>query len=340
MDDNVGDLLDTLSDTDVRSAARLVTGARDVTLLAHVQPDADALGAAAALGLALRDRGAAVRVSFGAPDEIPESLRDLDPGGLFVPAARVPMVSPLLITVDVASLDRLGPLADRVAATTAAGGSVLVIDHHVSNTRFGTHHLVDDGAESTTVIVLRLLDELGIPLTEPVARCLYAGLLTDTSSFRRATPATHEVAARLLAAGVDAAATARSLLDNHAFGWLRLLSVVLGRAALEPEAAHGLGLVHTAVRRADMAGLRPDEVDSVIDIVRAVTEAEVAAVFKEVGEDRWSASIRAVGRVDVSDAAVRMGGGGHRLAAGFTARGALEEILVEFRAALSAAAVS
>jgi phosphoesterase RecJ-like protein len=322
---------------DLRAAAELLSGAPDVTLLCHRNPDADTFGSAIALGLALRDRGATVRVSFAWPDAVPESLAHLDPAGLYVPAAEIPAAPALLVALDTGHRSQLGDLADRVAATRAAGGSVLVIDHHRSDNKFGTHHVVDVTAEATTVLVLRLLDELGVELTEPVARGLYAGLLTDTSSFRRATADTHRMAARLLAAGVDANAVARPLLDVHPFGWLRMLSAVLDRTELEPAAAHGLGLVHTTVTLSDAAGLRQEEVESVINIIRTSAEAEVAAVLKESAPGTWTASLRAVGSVDVGAAAGLMGGGGHRFASGFTTDGTPEEIIDRLRAALDQA---
>jgi len=309
-----------------------VRHAGDVTLLAHVFPDADALGSALALGLALHRRGAAVRVSFGEPDAAPESLRGLDVAGLLVPAAEVPAAPELLVALDAGSAARLGSLAGRVRTARR----VLVIDHHVSNTRFGSHHLVDETAEATTVLVLRLLDALGIELDFDVARCLYAGLVTDTRCFRTARQETHLVAARLLGAGVRPDVEVRALLDTHPFGWLDMLSSVLRRARLEPAAARGLGLVHTTVRRRDAEQMRTEEVESVIDVVRTAAEAEVAAVLKEVGPDRWSASLRAKQRLDVGAAAATLGGGGHRLAAGFTAVGTEEEVLVALRVALDA----
>jgi phosphoesterase RecJ-like protein len=311
----------------LRDVATVLTGATDVTLLGHVSPDADAFGSAVGLGLVLRDLGAHVRVSFGEPEEVPESLRHLDSEGLFVPAARVPATPPLLVVLDSSSIDRLGPLADRVAATRDSGGHVVVIDHHVSNTRFGTLNVVDVRSEATASLVLRLVDQLGATLTEPAARALYAGLLTDTSSFRRATPSTHRAAARLLEVGVNSEAVARPLLDIHPFGWLRMLSVVLGRAELDPAAAQGLGLVHTVVRGEDIEGLRPEDVERVVNIIRGTSEAEVAAVLKQAGPERWTGSMRAVGRLDVSAVARAMGGGGHRLAAGFTTEGSEDEVL-------------
>jgi bifunctional oligoribonuclease and PAP phosphatase NrnA len=321
----------------IGAAAAILADATDVTLFGHINPDADAFGSAIGLALALRDRGATVRVSFGEPNEVPESLRGLDSAGLYVPAADLPPTPSTLVVLDTGSLDRLGPLADRVAATRDAGGDVVVIDHHVSNTHFGTLNIVDDRAEATAALVLRLLDELGTTLTEPVARALYAGLLTDTSSFRRATPNTHRAVARLLDAGVDGQAVARPLLDTHSFGWLGMLARVLARAELDPAAARGLGLVHTSVRSADAAGLRPEDVESVINIVRATEEAEVAAVLKQIGPTTWTGSMRAVGRLNVSAAAVALGGGGHRLAAGFTVQGTESEVLARVKAALAEA---
>ncbi|HKR50656.1 MAG TPA: bifunctional oligoribonuclease/PAP phosphatase NrnA [Pseudonocardiaceae bacterium] len=320
-------------DLGLRAAVKLISGAQDVTLVAHVQPDADALGSALALGLALHRRGATVRVTFGEPAGAPESLRGLDVADLIVPPDRVPAQPELLVALDTASRDRLGCLADRVDTARA----VLVIDHHVTSERFGTHHVVDASAEATAVLVLRLLDALDVPLDEPIARCLYAGLVTDTSCFRRADPGTHLIAGRLLSAGVDPDTTTRELLDTHPFGWLAMLGAVLGRAQLEPASAQGLGLVHTTVRLVDAVGLRSEEVESVVDLVRTTSEAEVAAVLKETGPDRWSVSLRAKKRLDVSAVAAQFGGGGHRLAAGFSANGTAQDVLDALRAALHGA---
>ncbi|MBP2477171.1 phosphoesterase RecJ-like protein [Crossiella equi] len=320
--------------SELAAAATLLAEASDVTLLGHVNPDADALGSALALGLALHRMGKTVRVSFSTPDRAPEALVALDSAQLLVPPTAVPEVPSLLVAMDTGSLARLGWLGERVPRVIAEGGAVLVIDHHASNTRYGTHHIVDDRAESTTVLVLRLLDEMGVEVDEEIGRCLYAGLVTDTSSFRRARPQTHELAARLLAAGVDAEATARPLMDNHPFAWLGMLSTVLGGARLEPEAAQGFGLVHAVVRLRDVTGLRSEDIDSVVDVVRSTAEAEVAVVVKEIGDQEWSLSMRAVARVNVGAAAQALGGGGHRLAAGCTMRGSLEQVLAEVRAAL------
>ncbi len=319
------------------AAADVLAAASDVTLFAHVTPDADALGSAIALGTALRRRGATVRVSFASPAEVPVSLRALDGEGLVVAPGDVPAVPDTLVVLDTGSLERVGSLADRVEATVAAGGDVLVVDHHTSNTRFGTCHVIDESAEATVMIVLRLLDRLGAEVDLPVARCLYAGLVTDTRSFRNASTEAHRVAVRLLEAGVDPDQVTRPLMDTHPFAWFGMLSDVLGKARLEPEAARGLGLVYATAGLEQSDGLGSEELDSVVDVVRTTAEAEVTAVLKEMCRERWSVSLRADSRVDVGWVARACGGGGHRLAAGFTADGTAEHVLAAIRDALDRA---
>ena len=314
-------------------AAAMLAAASDVVLLAHVDADADALGSALALGLALHRRGVGVHVSFGAPDRPAESLRALDADGLVVPVSAVPEAPEPLVVLDTGSVDRLGPLASRVDAA----GATRVVDHHVSHRGFGTHSLVEPTAEATAVIVLALLDALGAPLDLAIARCLYAGLVTDTRNVRAASAETHAMAARLLVAGVDAEAVTRPLLDTHPFSWLAMLSAVLSTATLEPDEAHGLGLVWAVAGSQHIGDRRQEEVESIIDVLRTTAEAEVALVLKQVGPTRWRANLRFKGGLDVAAAAGAMGGGGHYSASGFTADGSAADVVEEVRQALAEA---
>ncbi len=93
-------------------------------------------------------------------------------------------------------------------------------------------------------------------------------------------------------------------------------------------------MVYALVRRADSAHLGAEEIESVIDIVRTTVEAEVAAVFKEVGPQEWTVSLRSKRDVDVSLVATTLGGGGHRFASGYTAHGDSEGIVAALCSAL------
>jgi phosphoesterase RecJ-like protein len=319
---------------DIRDAAALLASAGDVTVLGHVRPDADALGSALALGRALLQRGAKVRVSFGEPDEAPETLRWLDEDGLLTHPDDLPDTEALLVCVDTPTPKRLGRLAGRVELA----GAVLVIDHHATNTFYGTCHVVDERAEASAILVGRVLEELGAELDEPIARGLYAGIVTDTSGFRRASPETHRMAARLLEAGVDAEAVVRRIVDERPYAWLPMLSSVLREAQLEPDAAQGRGFVHTVVSVEAARTVRGEEVESVVDVVRSVREAAVAAVLKQdlANPAQWQISLRSQG-IDVSAVAAEFGGGGHRQAAGCTIAGTADEVLAGLRDALERA---
>ncbi|KIQ20627.1 phosphoesterase [Rhodococcus sp. MEB064] len=320
-------MTDTLH-ADMQKAVRLLADARSVTLLSHVQPDADTIGSALALAIALDRRGVTTQVSFGAPAQLPESMIGLPGLQFLTPPEQVRADADLVVTVDAGSRGRLGRLG-----VLLDGAVSLVIDHHRSNTFYGTHHVVDASAESTTAVVAALFDEWGVDIDAELAHCLFAGLVTDTGSFRWVRPGSHTLAERLLATGIDGAAISRRLLDTHPFAWLPMLGSVLGSARLIPSAADGLGLVCAIVRLDDSRGLRPEEIESVVDIVRTTAEAEVAAVFKQNAEG-WAVSLRAKSEVDVSVVATALGGGGHRLSAGYTATGDIEDDIDALVAAL------
>jgi len=313
---------------DARGAAQVLTGVGSVVILCHVQPDADTIGAGLALGLALVREGADVQVSFSAADTLPESLRRLPGCELLVAPSELRRDADLVVTVDAPSVNRLGELAELVA-----GPEVLVIDHHKSNTLFGTLNFVDPQADSTTLLVADLLDAWGIKITVDVACCLYAGLSIDTGSFRWASPRALRLAARLVEIGVDNASMSRLLHDTHPYGWLPLLSRVLSTAHLNSAAVAGGGLVYAVVNHADWVAHRSEEVESIVDIVRTTAEAEVAAVFKETAPGQWSVSLRAKS-FDLTPVATGFGGGGHTLAAGYSTTGQIEDVVTALTAAL------
>ncbi|OBF93303.1 phosphoesterase [Mycobacterium sp. 852002-51163_SCH5372311] len=315
---------------DALGAVELLAAAQTVAVICHVHPDADTIGAGLALALVLDKCGKEVEVSFAAPATLPESLRSLPGCDLLVGPDTLRRDVDLVVTVDVPSVKRLGALSD------LAGGDrpLLVIDHHASNDLFGTANFVDLSADSTTMMIAELLDAWEKPIELDVAHCIYAGLTTDTGSFRWASARALRLGARLVDLGVDNAAISRTVMDSHPFGWLPMLSRVLGSAQLVPEAVAGRGLVYAVVDNQEWVRARPEEVESVVDIVRTTQQAEVAAVFKEVDPQQWSVSMRAKKDVDLAAVASAFGGGGHRLAAGYSTAGSIEDVVASLRAAL------
>ncbi|HYK29896.1 MAG TPA: DHH family phosphoesterase, partial [Streptosporangiaceae bacterium] len=239
------------ADMDWARAVKIIDSAADVWLACHIRPDADALGSMLAVAQALHARGdCGVVASFGEePFDVPAILRFLPGLELLAEPSAVPAQPAVMVSFDASSIDRLGLLAGPAAAAT----ELIVLDHHASNAGFGTVNLVDPVVAATAVLSCELIDRLGIPLNASIATDLYAGLATDTGSFKfsSTTPQVHELAARLLRTGIDPGGISRNLYDRAPFSYMGLLAAALQRAKLEPSAARGLGLVWTTITKAD-----------------------------------------------------------------------------------------
>jgi phosphoesterase RecJ-like protein len=320
------------------AAVALIDGVPDATLVCHVAPDGDALGSMLALARVLRARGVDVTCTWG--DErwaVPSPYTWLPDIDTVVPPSRVPASPSLLVVLDTASRDRLGVLG----ALADAAGSLLVIDHHAHNSGLDGVQLIDPSAAATAVVVEELCRRLVPRIDAETATLLYVGLVTDTGSFQHSvtTPAVHGVAGRLLAAGAQPDAVAQRLWGSRPFGFAHVLGAALSRLTLDQSAAGGRGLVWTWTTNDDLtsAGLSLDEIEPVIEAVRATREADVAAVFKQDVDGTFRVSTRSRGGTDVGAVCAGLGGGGHRLAAGFTSYDDVETTARKLVAALQSA---
>lgn len=311
-------------------------------LACHIEPDGDALGSMLALHLALRRAGCDSYATWGSEFQVPAQYTFLPGLETLTPPDEVPSDPDVLLTFDSPGPARLGALAP----LTVGAGTVIVLDHHDAETDrgevgrpapgdFGDIRLVDARVAATAAIVEELLRRLGVELDRELATCLYVGLVTDTGRFQypNTEPRTLELAARLLAAGVDPVEVGRRVYETHTFGYLKLLGEVLERASLDLDS----GLLHTWLTEDDLTsrGVALEETESVIDVVRTVGAADVVMVAKELA-GAWKVSLRATDGQDVGMVAQRLGGGGHRFAAGLTWQGSYEELVTAVAAAIGA----
>jgi phosphoesterase RecJ-like protein len=305
----------------------------NVLLLAHVTPDADALGSALGLGLALQGLGKQVQVTVGeAGFTTPASLSFL-PGTELICAPENLKPADLVISCDVSSDARLGITKPILEAAPAS----IAIDHHQSFTGFGTIHLVDPKAAATAEIVLELIDRLEIPITVEIASAVYSGLTTDTGSFKYQSTTSHTLrtAARLLDTGVDSARLSRLLFDDEPLAALVMMGEAVSRATLIPGAVAGQGLVYTSVSIEQRPGLDELAVERVIEALRKTSEAEVAAVLKQADDGHWKVSLRSKTTVNVGALANQLGGGGHKYASGYSSTGDLNQTVSQLIDALN-----
>jgi len=319
-----------VSDAELSRAASLVDGARQVALACHVNPDGDALGSMLGLFHVLRAAGRNVLASFPDPFVVAPHYRELPGLDLLTKPDDFPAEPDVMITFDCGSLGRLGSLQ----GPAKRARELVVIDHHVSNDRYGTVNVIEPDAAASGWVVHRLVDTLGLPLDRDAAVCLYAAIVCDTGRFQydTTTPEVFDLARRLTEFDVPVARLSRSLFEEHRFAYLQLLADALANAELVRDQQ----FVWTAVTQEmlERHAVTIEEVEGLIDILRRTAEAEVTCVLKEEVDGQVRVSLRSLGAVDVRRIAEAYGGGGHRYAAGFTSDVGIPTTVARIRAAL------
>ncbi|EJZ82988.1 DHH family phosphoesterase [Corynebacterium otitidis] len=306
------------------------------TIVAHRRPDADAIGSAVALGEGLRRRGVAVRVVIGQDERFAENLYTIPGAADIELTSRLPEAG-CYVTVDCGSLERTGSLAadvERVASEAKAGGApVVCLDHHSSNPGFGSVNFVAPDAESTTILVYDVLRGLSVDLDYRLAHALYAGLMTDTGSFKWGGERMHLIAAELMGFGLDVRRIAAELIDTSSITDLQMLGRVLAEATML--SIDGVSVAVLVADHQTVLGHSSAVVEKLADFVHSIEAADMGVVFKATGRDSWAVSLRSP-ELDVSELATRLGGGGHRRSAGYNTSGGREAVVDEFAVALRA----
>jgi phosphoesterase RecJ-like protein len=308
---------------------RVVAELRDrdrFILTAHEGPDGDALGSLLGMHHLLTQLGKD-SVMFMAAKEFPLPIeyRFLSLEEVFHEAP-ADMADRTVVFLDCGNIDRMP-----VDFLTEAGNFVINIDHHHDNTRFGDANLVDVEASSTAEIVYELGGRLGARITPEIASALYVGLVTDTGKFmyENTDAGTHRIAADLIDAGVDVDDTYRRLYEHVPLEKLRLVSRALD--GIERHCDERLVLTHVTEADYEASGAGEEMTEGIIDHLRSVEGAKVAAMVRDLGSRGRQArkvSLRSSeGDVDVSAIARVRGGGGHKRAAGFSTDLELDQLI-------------
>jgi bifunctional oligoribonuclease and PAP phosphatase NrnA len=316
----------TTTAAELQAVAQTIRDHDKFLVVAHENPDGDALGSLLGLTLALRTLGkdAVMYLAGSAPLPAEYTFLPLDDLQRQVPSD---IGERVLLAVDCANERRISE--ERSAIEGAA--MVVDIDHHHDNSRFGEVNLIVDEASSTAEIVRDLLRELEIPLTPEIALPLYVGLVTDTGRFQytNTTPKALRLAAELVEAGADVHGVFRHVYETVQFAKLKLLARALERAQL----FEGGRLVVSYLLKDDFGAVGAEEPysEGIIDHLRSVEGSEMVALIREPPRNEGPArrvSLRSShDEVDVSAIARVAGGGGHRQAAGFSSEKSIAEII-------------
>jgi len=284
----------------------------------HYSPDGDAIGSICALGHILRALGKKVRLynpsglpsryAFaGTPGPVERELPDTLPAWTFV--------------LDCGSRERMGEaLEARLSETRFVN-----IDHHLGNDEFGAVNWVDASQPAVGGMIARLAEALGVPLTGPLAECVYLAVATDTGFFTygNTTPESLELAARMLRDGLDIALMNERITKQWSENRMKLWTEAMGVMELFLDKQ----VCATVITKEmfDRTGTSNADTENLINFLRRLKTVRVAAILREEGPDFYKFSLRSFGDDNVQQVAATFGGGGHKNAAGGSIQAPLAE---------------
>ncbi|MCB9029635.1 MAG: bifunctional oligoribonuclease/PAP phosphatase NrnA [Deltaproteobacteria bacterium] len=311
--------------TEISKIAEELLKAQKCLVLSHYNPDGDALGSSLAVANALQNLGKEV-VSYN-ESHIPEKYHFL-PGSKQIVSTLPEASFDMIVVCDCGDVSRMG---DLTSVKLGNHSTILNIDHHISNTNFGTYNLVETERSSTAEIVYNLLSEMKVEITPDIASCLFTGILTDTGSFRYQCTGveTFNIAAELLKFGARAQEVAHEIYERRSRASVLLCSSALANMKFHKDGK--VAEVFVSKEMMDSFSATADDTEGLVEEARAV-DGVLVSVFIREQDGIWRISLRSSDpdHYDVSQVASSFGGGGHKAAAAFRSKRALED----FRPAL------
>lgn len=305
-----------------------LNNSRNVLITTHASPDGDAIGSLLAMNLAMQ--GKCKQITLYNESPIPAVYRFLP--GVYSVINHLDSAAAFdtAVVLDCGDLQRIGEAAGIVGQIP----EIINIDHHITNTRFGTCQLIDVKACACTEILYHLFDRMRVSFTRELATCIYTGILTDTGSFRfsNTSRTTFQVCENMVACGVDPFRVAQHVYGTYSLGRIKLLNLALDSIEISKNGKVSLMALTRAML--NETGTQPEDTDGMINYARRIQDVRIAVLIQEqmngsepLGQQRpYHVSLRSDGSVDVAAIAAIFGGGGHQSAAGFSIESTLAEI--------------
>ena len=287
----------------------------------HKNLEGDAIGSMMALAELIKALGKEAVVF--PPEEMPETYT-------FLPGVSKVKANPLnkakdydaACIVDCTDIERLGQAQDALYMTRP----IINIDHHISNSMYGTVNWIDSNASCSGEQIFELFEKMDIPLSKNASMHIYAALLTDTGSFRysNTTARTHQIAAAVLSKGVKGSDIYRRIYEETHKSSLDLLSIALSTLDITKDGKIAWIRVSRAMVKNQKAGIEATQ--DFVSFPRSIKGVKIALAFREVGRGLVKVSFRSNDGVDVNKLAKSLGGGGHRAASGCALKGTIGEV--------------
>ena len=310
-------------DGDFEQLIAFIRRGTEFTLLSHISPDGDTLGSSLAMYGLLTRLGKKCEVVCSNPvPKIYSFLPNADKVVLPEDAVGYDFV----ISCDCADIPRFG----RAVRLFDAAKDTASVDHHVTDPGFAHFNLIDADASATAEIVHELFIKLDMPIDEPIMKCLYTGITTDTGnlSYSNTTPNALRIIADFVERGLDISELNRLIYRTIPYNKTRLQGFVASRMQLECGGEVGIGVL-TRAQMLEFDATNED-CEGIVDCIRDVDCVKIAAFIREGADGSFKVSLRSKDIGDVCRISEKHGGGGHARAAGYTAHEPLSTVIADF----------
>lgn len=314
-------------DSQIQAALDLVKSLNNILIHLHPSPDGDSIGSALAMKQALMQLGKEATVISG--DSHPPKLFSMLPGFEAIKDQTFLDTDlskfDLFIAMDTSNTDQVTKkgevrFPDRL--------KVLVIDHHKSNTNYGTINIVDPSSPANCQLLFEIFEKWGIEMTPEIAICLLVGIYTDSRfRYEGTTDKTFDITAKLTKIYPGFHKVFFELENNQTPERIYLLGIALSNIEHYFDDKVAIAVVTQSQLKEKNIAKEDIENNEISNVLRSVTGWEVDISLIETESDIFNASFRTrnADTYDVSKIAVALGGGGHKAAAGARIEGSLEE---------------
>ncbi len=293
-----------------------INEAEKIVILTHENPDGDAMGSSLAMYHALKAYGKNPDIIIPEYSKVFNCL----PGIEEIKTKSEIEHYDLAISLDCATIKMLNGFSNYFENAKVK----VSIDHHGTNTMFGDYNYVNPDSPACSQILLVILEYFGIEITKDVGTCILAGIITDTGGFKYegVTAETFEFVAWLLNRGVNVSKLYRQVLQIKTRPNFELNRIANNRV----EFLENGKIAYTYITKEDEESVHAENGDyeGIVENARDIENVEVSIFIRQTDKG-CKVSLRSNEYVNVSDACVAFGGGGHPRAAGCTIPGTIEQ---------------
>lgn len=300
----------------LKEAKELINKSKSIYVVAHINPDGDAVGSTFAVYFALKKLGKDVHVVMPSYSTVFEFLPGVETSVKSIEEKEYD----LLIALDSSDYTRLAITEEEFKKAK----KVIMLDHHQVSKPYGDFRYINDNKSSASEIAYIFIKYLGIEIDKEIATLLYTGIMTDTGSFNysNANSDTFRVVAELLDSGAEAVSVCKKLNDTMKEAKLKLIAKTVDNMEVFYDGK--MRYSYVSYEEISKLGIHDEDAEGMTNYLRAVEGTEVAVYVRGKSDGTNKVSMRSGGRIDTSKIAIAFGGGGHPRAAGYTMQESVE----------------